>query len=147
MINPFIPRPQQVFLDRNGLVTPVWRDYLNSLTPQAASNEIQAQIENLQAQIDAINNEQSNPGNVFGRYSVKQYGTLADGTVYLQLDGDVPTPGIRKVYGTNASGIRGWVDFPEPEPAVLPLVTGEIASGQPVFAYADDGSLIYTEIN
>ena len=29
---------------------------------------------------------------------------------------------------------------------ILPVVTGEILSGQPVFVYADDGSLIYTEI-
>lgn len=29
---------------------------------------------------------------------------------------------------------------------VLPVVTGEILDGQPVFVYADDGSLIYTEI-
>jgi len=29
---------------------------------------------------------------------------------------------------------------------ILPVVTGEIVSGQPVFVYADDGSLLYTEI-
>lgn len=29
---------------------------------------------------------------------------------------------------------------------ILPVVTGEIVSDQPVFVYADDGSLIYTEI-
>lgn len=29
---------------------------------------------------------------------------------------------------------------------ILPVVTGEIVSGQPVFLIADDGSLIYTEI-
>lgn len=29
---------------------------------------------------------------------------------------------------------------------ILPLVTGEIEGGQPVFVYADDGSLIYSEI-
>lgn len=29
---------------------------------------------------------------------------------------------------------------------VLPVVTGEIDNGQPVFVYADDGSLIYSEI-
>lgn len=28
---------------------------------------------------------------------------------------------------------------------VLPVVTGEIVSGQPVFAYLDDGSLVYAE--
>lgn len=29
---------------------------------------------------------------------------------------------------------------------VLPVVTGEIDNGQPVFVYADDGSLIYSEV-
>lgn len=29
---------------------------------------------------------------------------------------------------------------------VLPVVTGEIVDGQPVFVYLDDGSLVYTEI-
>lgn len=29
---------------------------------------------------------------------------------------------------------------------VLPVVTGEIASGQPVFVYLDDGSLVYAEV-
>lgn len=30
---------------------------------------------------------------------------------------------------------------------ILPVVTGEIVSGQPVFLIADDGNLIYTEIS
>lgn len=29
---------------------------------------------------------------------------------------------------------------------VLPVVTGEIASNQPVFVYLDDGSLVYAEV-
>lgn len=142
MVNRFIPKPTSQFLDRGGLVTPVWRDYLNSLTPQSASNEIQAQIANLQAQIDAINQGGGQSGNVFGRYSVKHYGTLADGTVYLQLDGDVPAPGIRKVYGTNELGMRGWIDFPEPPEPPEQLFQRMDANGD--FRVTADGNLRVT---
>lgn len=40
-----------------------------------------------------------------------------------------------------------WVQIVvEPSPPLLPVVTGEILNSQPVFVYADDGSLIYTEV-
>ena len=42
--------------------------------------------------------------------------------------------------------VRKDAAWEETKGGVLPLVTGEIAGGQPVFMYADDGSLIYSEI-
>lgn len=36
--------------------------------------------------------------------------------------------------------------LPETGGGVLPVVTGEIINGQPVFVYADNGSLVYSEV-
>jgi hypothetical protein len=35
----------------------------------------------------------------------------------IQLSGDSATPGNNKIYGTNGSGTKGWIDFPQ---ALLP---------------------------
>lgn len=68
----------------------------------------------------------------------------APATAVLMLDNDVAIPDPSSYYGTDRSGSRGWHALPTS--GVLPVVTGEIDNGQPVFVYADDGSLIYTEI-
>ena len=39
---------------------------------------------------------------------------LDSGTKKIHLSGDVPSPGNLKFYGTDGSGVRGWLTFPTP---------------------------------
>lgn len=154
------PQPNAPFVQSNGAPTVEWYNWLRSF-----ENLFEASDAGLQAQITAIAyalgspdgtvanippfNENFLPATtvVRGENSVSSFGTLANGLVVFTLLNDVGSPGNSYYYGTDSSGIKGWHLLPEPLPRILPLVTGEIDAGQPVFVYADDGSLIYTEID
>lgn len=80
----------------------------------------------------------------YGRRSQEDTATsddLTEGTVNLYWK-EAPMDG--KTYGRKDGA---WVEVTGGTgTAVLPVVTGEIVSGQPQFVYLDDGSLVYTEI-
>lgn len=110
---------------------------------------------------------------VRGENSVASFGSLANGLVVFTLLNDAGSPGNSYYYGTDNGGVKGWhlrdlatladVDFTLPPASgdalvyngvswvpggvntdsMLPIVTGEIVSGQPVFVIGPNGSLIY----
>lgn len=124
-----------------------WQKFFESLAAQTDNVALQADYLALAARVAALEAEGSTDiGSVFGADSIVQVGTLQSGNVFLSLRGDVSNPGNSYYYGTDSAGVKGWHAMPDPASGVLPLVTGEIVSGQPVFVIADDGSLIYTEV-
>lgn len=146
-----LPRYGQAFLLPSGAIAPVWYDYLRTLDASSLTAEIERQVQANTAAIEAL--QKAGFGDylpasayVLGINSVETFGDLADGA-RMQLRGDVSAPDADRYYGTNAAGERGFHPLPEPPSGgVLPVVTGEIDNDQPVFVYADDGSLIYSEI-
>lgn len=134
---------------------------------------IEAQIADLLARVEAL--EEGGSTQLLGPESVRVVGTLQNGVVQFTLVGDSVNPEPEHYYGTDALGDKGFhprlletlldVDIPAPlvgdvltydglewvasAPSgggVLPVVTGEILSGQPVFVYGPDGSLVYGPI-
>lgn len=160
MAEPFrIPRPQSAFLTQAGMPQTEWYNFLKGLYDlyQSSDTGVQAQITAIAYVLGSPDGTVANippldltglPDTtmVMGLQSVLSFGTLADGQVVLTLLNDQENPGNSYYYGTSDAGVKGWHVLPEPPPRILPLVTGEIVSGQPVFVIADDGSLIYTEI-
>lgn len=170
-----MPRYGQAFLLPSGAIAPVWYDYLRTLDASSLTAEIERQVQANTEAIKALQQAGFGdylPASayVLGINSVETFGDLADGARVL-LRGDVPAPDPSHYYGTDADGVRGFHpapvttdDLPEGVDnlyftdqrardavgavtgGVLPVVTGEIDNGQPVFVYADDGSLIYSEV-
>lgn len=69
------------------------------------------------------------------------------GLVYYREDGTWLTDEPPKDGKYYARKDGAWEEVQVPTSGgVLPVVTGEIMDGQPVFVYLDDGSLVYTEI-
>lgn len=138
------PKPSEPFLDARGLVTRPWFNYLSALTPSEASAEIELQLQALDLRVSALEGEGgglSQSTRAYGQFSVQSNGTLSDGVVVFNLVNDQATPAPRSYYGTDVDGARGY--HPLPNGGFLPMTTGEIASGQPVFLYGPDGRLIY----
>ena len=72
-----------------------------------------------------------------GRRIEEQAGTAAD------------VPYDNTASGLTADDVQEAIDELAAMPSsggILPVVTGEIVSGQPVFVYFDDGSLLYSEV-
>lgn len=141
------PKPSEPFLDARGLVTRPWFNYLSALTPDEASAEIGAQITTLAQRVSTLEGEGGGlprSTRAYGQFSVQSNGTLSDGVVVFNLVNDESAPAPRSYYGTDDGGTRGYHPMPEPPASgFLPMTTGEIASGQPVFLYGPDGRLIY----
>lgn len=137
-----IPKPTEPLILR-GQINPIWWQYwqnIGALPDDGAS--VQPQLDEINRRIaeiaDGMFPTVSGPG------SVQVLGTAEDGMLILQLLGDQQLLDPDRYYGTDATGQRGF--HPLPTSGVLPVVTGEIVNGQPVFVYADDGSLVHTEI-
>ena len=138
---PTIPRPLERIADAQGYPTTLWYAYLQQ--QQAITVDltaIQTQIDGLNVRVTAL--ESGGSFSIFGQNSVQVFGTPAGGIVSISLVGDVPAPAPTRYYGTDAAGALGYHPVPV-TPSMLPIVTGEIVSGQPVFVIGPDGSLIY----
>jgi len=139
--SPILPN-QRSWKDGGGNPLPVeffkfFRELL-SFVQQAGGNSVD--ISGILARLDAL--EAAGNATIQGLASVLVQGSLADGNVQLLLDGDEASPDASSYYGTDEAGAKGFHAFPE-TPSMLPIVTGEIVSGQPVFVIGPDGSLIY----
>lgn len=160
-----IPNIEQRFLDAAGRIDVVWHRFLRELGPITDIADLQAAVAALQAELAAI----GTPRDVIGQYSIQAI--PGDGAYYLHLLNDQQEPGETYYYGTGPDGLKGWyaltaeavpydnsasglvadnvqeaIDEVASFGGVLPLVTGEIVSDQPVFVYLDDGSLVYWEV-
>jgi hypothetical protein len=73
-----------------------------------------------------LNNSQ---GDQALEFSVKTKRSITIDSDSLQLVNDVDTPGNSKFYGTNNSGIRGWLDFPDVAGNTLSISSADLDSG------------------
>lgn len=140
-----MPRLGARFVDGSGRLTPEWRDYLLRLFSAGDAATLEAQLVRLADRVQDLETATGDGLAITGPSSVSVQGSVADGYVTITLANDNQIPGPEMVYGTDSNGAKGWRAMPPATP-ILPVVTGEIESGQPVFVYADDGSLIYTEV-
>lgn len=108
----FIPTFNEPFLDARGCVTPVWRDYLRAIPADAALEVIEQQLAALGIRVRDLEQQSSTTGNVVGRDSLTQYGTLAQGSVQIALIGDEANPDALRYYGTDSDGERGFHELP-----------------------------------
>lgn len=138
-----LPNMQEPVFPGGKPPTSAYRKFFEKLSRlTATSTEFQAEIAEIILRLDALEEGGADLGEILGLGSISVTGSLGE-QVVIQLKGDESLPAASYYYGTNADGEQGFVPLPK---AALPLVTGEIDGGQPVFVYADDGSLIYTEI-
>lgn len=103
-----IPKPTAALLGRDGKIHPLWWQYLSQLSPSDTFLALQAQVNANTAAIDALEQDGSTVGQVFGIDSVQSLGLLPDGEVRLRLLNDQRTPGPRYVYGTDEFSVKGW---------------------------------------
>lgn len=147
-----LPTQSEVIVDRNGTITRKFRDFLADLATSSSDAALQAQITALDARVAALEDSDESLATLLGEGGITIFGQLTDPEVRIRLtayladlldvSADLPAEGDRLTWDAT---LAVWKPAPD-TPSILPLVTGEIDGSQPVFVYADDGSLIYTEI-
>jgi hypothetical protein len=142
-----LPRANQALINQRdgpqgnaGTATREFYNFLLQLATLTSNAELQAEIEAILVRLEAL--EQGSDFTIQGNLSVAVTGQPSNGLVALALRNDVAVPGSSFYYGTNSFGVKGWYAIPAGG-GVLPIVTGEIVSGQPVFVIGPDGSLVY----
>jgi hypothetical protein len=105
-----MPKPTEPIAGPGGLITRSWRDYLRRFAAATALAEVWAAIEDIRAQLanSGAGSFLASTTQVTGRNSVQTFGTLADGVVLVQLQGDEQNPATSSYYGTDADGARGF---------------------------------------
>lgn len=128
--NPSIPRPDAELLNPTWAGRPAneWYTFWQQLLQFVRENGGNAtDIAALEARVAALEAEGATDAVIQGLYSVAVLGSLADGTVTLQLVGDTDTPGNTYYYGTGPAGDKGWFTVASALTATQPgveLVTG-----------------------
>jgi hypothetical protein len=151
-----LPTQSEVIVDQRGIITRKFRDFLAQLATTTSDAALQAQITALDARVAALESDGGDLATFVAGTGISIIGQITDPIIRISLNaylGDLLN--VDDVTVAAADGDRltwdaalgMWIPVPDsPSVAVLPLVTGEIDGGQPVFVYADGGSLIYTEI-
>lgn len=128
--NPSIPRPDAELLNRQWAGRPAneWYTFWQQLLQFVRENGGDAaSIAALEGRVAALESEGATDAVIQGLYSVAVLGSLADGTVTLQLINDSDTPGNTYYYGTGPTGVKGWFTvasaFTADQPGIE-LVTG-----------------------
>ena len=107
------PKPQAAMVGPNFWPTTEWYNYLKQAYEDAAGNAaLQAEIDAIILRLQAL--EAAGAFVIQGPMSVRVTGTPADGLVQVTLQGDAANPGISLYYGTNASGVKGFYELPDP---------------------------------
>jgi hypothetical protein len=154
--DPRLPSVREKFLNGD-YPSGAWRKFLEQLSQlTGTSAEFQDAIAAILVRLDALESDGGDLATLVPGTGISIIGQLHDDIVRIALNanlGDLlnvdeetvaPAEGDRLTWDAT---LGMWIPAPDsPSVAVLPLVTGEIDGGQPVFVYADDGSLIYTEI-
>lgn len=135
VIVPIPPVPSAMPLDDKGdIVSQPWQQWFVNLRDKVnVINAALVGISTLPTPPGAVNSYIFWNGTTFGSRPVLTGvipGTYTNATITVQDDG-------RLTFADNGTGGAG---------GVLPVVTGEIAGGQPVFVYLDDGSLVFAEV-
>lgn len=114
MSRDFLPRQDVQLVDETGRASNpfyVWLQSLDAVLKSGATiPQIEAKLAELQALIDSIPTSGFLPNttNVFGQNSIATFGTLANGIVLVQLQGDAPSPYPLQFYGVDSDRVRGW---------------------------------------
>ena len=143
-----LPRANQALINQKdgpqgnaGTATREFYNFLRQLATLTSNAELQAEIDAILVRLEEL--EQGSSFTIQGPFSVAVTGQPSNRLVALALRNDVAAPGASFYYGTNSFGVKGWYVLPINSGGVLPIVTGEIVSGQPVFVIGPDGSLVY----
>lgn len=142
--DPSLPNMQEPLIPGGKPPTSAYRKFFEKLARQTSlPASLQAEIAAILVRLDALEEGGADLGSILGLGSVSAVGQLGD-QVVIQLEGDEEAPAATYYYGTDENGAKGFWPVPEPAPSgFLPIVTGEIDAGQPVFVYGPDGSLVY----
>lgn len=110
----WMPKFGERLVDLQGRITPSWRDYLRRLTGASSLAEVWAAIVDIRQQLadQRAGSFLPTTTQVFGQSSIQSFGTLADGIVLVQLQGDEETPAPLRYYGTDEAGTRGFHELP-----------------------------------
>jgi hypothetical protein len=99
-----LPVYRQPLTAGGDLISQPWYRWATAIQGQiGAAGNVQAQIQNLQNEINALSGF-----NIRAPESVAMAGTTQQGIVVLTLVNDEATPGNTYFYGTNTSGAKGW---------------------------------------
>ncbi len=151
-----IPPPSQRLIGQGNIPDRIWYDWLQQLQRLLDSStgdnaDLAAKVAALAQQIAELLEQGGASGQVLGERGIRTVGQLP-GIVYVGDDEiEFGTDGALLAITVNGYGrISGFrpvtaSDIPGTG-GVLPVVTGEISSGQPVFVYGPDGSLVYGPI-
>lgn len=110
MATPVLPRAQAAS-NGGGPFTREWYDFFRSLLQFVGDNsDSAAQIQEILSRLEALENEADDPAaTINGLASVQVFGSLESGLVQIQLSGDSDSPGNTYYYGTDSTGVKGWV--------------------------------------
>lgn len=109
-----MPKYGEPAVDAQGRITPTWRDYFRRFSGASSLADVWAAIADIRQQLaqQGAGSFLPRSANVIGTSSVQTFGTLADGIVRVQLQGDEETPAASRYYGTDADGERGYHELP-----------------------------------
>lgn len=101
---------QHSWRDASGKPLPLefFKFFRGLLTFISESEGSTADLAELTARVDALENAGLTAAQVFGILSIQSFGTLAEGSVSFSLLGDEQTPGNSYYYGTSDAGVKGW---------------------------------------
>jgi hypothetical protein len=106
--DPQLPRPQSAVIDSRDWATTEWYEFWRQLLEFARENGgTQEQLAAIEARLAEIEADLGS-ASIVGLNSIFVTGTLADGSVQIQLDGDVQSPGNTYYYGTGPTGVKGF---------------------------------------
>jgi hypothetical protein len=106
-----LPNADSHLTDDRGAVTRVWRNFFLQLASSTDSAQLAADLLALAERVADLESHPSGAtGMILGLGSVTVYGTLDNGLVQIQLDGDNvdALPGPTYFYGTGPDGAKGW---------------------------------------
>lgn len=105
MTNRMVPRPQAAMVDNAGLPTREWYRYFSDMD---GSNGTGVTTESLMQTIFARKPWLKEPPRIFGIKSIQTTGSVAEGLLYLTLDGDSDHPGPGCAYMISTDNHKGW---------------------------------------
>ena len=149
-INPgLLPNDSAPISDSRGLAMQEWRDFFLLLASQTENDEFAAELNALAERVAALEASGGDLAMLIPGTGISINGLLTDPFVVIALDAflsdlrDVsdatPADGDRLTWD---AALGEWKPAAD-SPSSLPIVTGEILSGQPVFVIGPDGSLVF----
>jgi hypothetical protein len=143
MTLPALPKQNQPMVGPGGLAAVPWYDWMARVSASLAADNtaLAASIAEILAAVEDFNH-----GQVTGLNSVQTSGTLEEGQVFVQLQGDEENPGTSRVYGTDSSGAKGWRHLISPTFVIVNTKADFPAAVAGVVTLEDDACYLLTDI-